>query len=69
MRLSISAASLVVTGIQDGQDPMNAAPYVEAMYGEHLDWFREIKKRYDPEDVMDLHTDGNPVSDSRPCFR
>ena len=42
---------------------MNAAPYVncalfgaplEAMYGGHLGRFREIKKNYDPEDVMGL---------------
>ena len=41
----------------------NAAPYVnyalfgtplEAMYGEHLGRLREIKKKYDPEDVMGL---------------
>jgi hypothetical protein len=44
--MHLSATSLVETGIQDGQDLMNAAPYVnyssfgtpmEAMYGEHLE--------------------------------
>jgi hypothetical protein len=42
---------------------MNAAPYVnyalfgtpvEAIYGGHLERLREIKKKYDPEDVMGL---------------
>jgi hypothetical protein len=27
---------------------------VGAMYGEHLERLREIKKKYDPEDVMGL---------------
>jgi hypothetical protein len=58
-----SAASLVNAGIQDGQDLKNAAAYVnyalfgtplEAMYGEHLGRLREIRKKYDPEDVMGL---------------
>ena len=61
--MRLSAASLVEAGIQDGQDLKNAAPYVnyalfgtplEAMYGEHLERLREIKKKYDPEDVMGL---------------
>lgn len=59
--MRLSAASLVGAGIQDGQDLKNAAPYVnyalfgtplEAIYGEHLGRLREIKKKYDPEDVM-----------------
>ncbi|KAI0301459.1 FAD dependent oxidoreductase [Russula brevipes] len=58
-----SVASLAETGIQNGQDLKNAAPYVnyaisgtplEAMYGEHLGRLREIRKKYDPEDVMGL---------------
>jgi hypothetical protein len=61
--MRLSAASLVEAGIQDGQDLMNAAPYVnyalfgtplEAIYGGHLERLREIKKKYDPEDVMGL---------------
>jgi hypothetical protein len=45
---------------------MNAAPYVNyalfgvplwAMYGRHLERLHEIKKKYDPEDVMGA-TDG-----------
>jgi hypothetical protein len=61
--MRLSAASLVEAGIQDGQDLKNAAPYVnyalfgtplERMYGENLDRLREIKKTYDPEDVMGL---------------
>jgi hypothetical protein len=61
--MRLSAASLVQAGIQDGQDLMNAAPYVNyalfgtqlaVMYGEHLERLREIKKKYDPEDVMGL---------------
>jgi hypothetical protein len=39
--------------IQDGQDLMNAAPYVNyALFGEHLERLREIKE-YDPE-IMGL---------------
>ncbi|KAI0293254.1 hypothetical protein BC826DRAFT_1105166 [Russula brevipes] len=58
-----SAASLMNAGIQDGQDLKNAAPYVnyalfgtplETMFGEHLERLREIRKKYDPEDVMGL---------------
>ena len=61
--MRLSAASLVEAGTQDGQDLMNAAPYVnyalfgtplEAMYGEHLARLRGIKKKKDPEDVMGL---------------
>jgi len=39
-----------------------------AMYGEHLERLREIKKRYNPEDVWDLQADGNSMSDSRAMF-
>jgi Berberine and berberine like len=58
-----SAAYLVDAGIQDGQDLKNAAPYVnyalfgtplEEMYGGHLGRLREIRKKYDPEDIMGL---------------
>jgi hypothetical protein len=58
-----SAASLVEAGIKDGQDLKNAAPYVnyalfgtpvKRMYGKHLERLRKIRKRYDPEDVMEL---------------
>ena len=58
-----SAASLVEAGIQDGQDLKNAAPYVnyalfgtplERMYGGHLERLREIRKKYDPNDIMRL---------------
>jgi hypothetical protein len=61
--MRLSAASLVETGIQDGQDLMNTAPHVnyalfgtplEAMYGEYLERLHEIKKKYEPEDVMGL---------------
>ena len=61
--MRLSAASLVKAGIQDGQDLKNATPYVnyalfgtplERMYGGNLDRLREIKKAYDPEDVMGL---------------
>jgi Berberine and berberine like len=59
--MRLSAVSLVEAGIQDGQNLKNAALYVnyalfgtplEAMYGEHLGRLCEIKKKYDPEDVM-----------------
>ena len=59
----LSAASLVEAGIRDGQDLKNAAPYVnyalfgtplERMYGGHLERLREIRKKYDPEDIMGL---------------
>ena len=58
-----SAATLVDVGIQDGQDLKNAAPYVnyalfgtplEQMYGGHLGRLREIRMKYDPEDIMGL---------------
>ncbi|KAI0251534.1 hypothetical protein BJV78DRAFT_1282389 [Lactifluus subvellereus] len=58
-----SAAFLVAVGIQDGQDLDKAAPYVnyalfgtplEKMYGQHLGRLREIRKMYDPEDIMGL---------------
>lgn len=61
--MRLLAASLVEAGIQDGQDLKNAAPYLnyalfgtplELMYGEHLERLRDIKKKYDPEDVMGL---------------
>ena len=58
-----SAASLVEAGTQNGQDLNNAAPYVnyalfgtplKTMYGEHLGRLREIRKMYDPDNVMGL---------------
>ena len=58
-----SAASLVGVGIQDGQDLKNAAPYgnyalfgtpLEELYGGNLERLREIRMKYDPEDVMGL---------------
>jgi Berberine and berberine like len=58
-----SAASLVEAGIQNGQDLENAAPYVnyalfgtplKTMYGGHLGRLREIKKKYDQDNVMGL---------------
>jgi hypothetical protein len=58
-----SAASLIDVGIQDGQDLKNAAQYgnyalfgtpLEEVYGGHLERLREIRVKYDPEDVMGL---------------
>jgi berberine-like enzyme len=55
--------SLVEGGIKDGQDLKNAAPYVnyalfgtslKTMYGDHLERLYEIRKKYDPDDVMGL---------------
>jgi Berberine and berberine like len=58
----------------------NAAPYayvnyalfrtpLEVMYGEHLERLREIKKRYDPEDVMGLAGMEIQCLIQGPCFR
>ena len=61
--IRLSTASLMEAGIQDGQALINAAPYVnyasigtslERMYGGHLGRLREIRKKYDPENVMGL---------------
>jgi hypothetical protein len=58
-----SAASLVEAGTQNGQDLENAAPYVnyalfgtplKTMYGGHLGRLGEIRKKYDPDNVMGL---------------
>ncbi|KAI0293621.1 hypothetical protein B0F90DRAFT_1761958 [Multifurca ochricompacta] len=58
-----SGEALVTAGIRDGQDLENAAPYVnyvmfdtplEKMYGGGLERLREIRREYDPEDVMGL---------------
>ena len=59
--MRISAATLVVAGIQDGQNLTDAAPYVnyaflgtpvESMYGDNSERLRGIRRRYDPGDVM-----------------
>ena len=58
-----SAASLIAAGIKDGQDVENAAPYpnyalfgtsLEKMYGGHLARLRQIREKYDPENIMRL---------------
>jgi Berberine and berberine like len=54
---------MLAAGIKDGQDLMNKSPYVnyalfgtplERMYGGQLQRLREIRQRYDPEDIMEL---------------
>jgi len=61
--MRLSGASLVEVEIQDGQDLKNASIYgnyalfgtpLEAIYGDHLERLREIKKNYDPDNVMGL---------------
>jgi len=61
--MRLSAASLVEAGTHNGQDLKYAAPYVNyalfgtplrTLYGEHLGRLREIKKKYDPDNVMGL---------------
>ncbi|KAI9438126.1 FAD-binding domain-containing protein [Lactarius indigo] len=58
-----STATLERAGIQDGQDLENAAAYVnyamsgtplEKIYGRNLQRLREIREKYDPEDLMGL---------------
>ncbi|KAI0251531.1 FAD dependent oxidoreductase [Lactifluus subvellereus] len=58
-----SHASLTAAAIKDGQDLTGAAPYpnyalfgtpLEEMYGQHLERLRDIRKVYDPEDIMGL---------------
>ncbi|KAI0251535.1 FAD-binding domain-containing protein [Lactifluus subvellereus] len=58
-----SVASMLAAGIKDGQDLTNAAPYVnyalfgtplERIYGGQLKRLREIRRQYDPEDIMGL---------------
>ena len=58
-----SVASILAAGIKDGQDLTNAAPYVnyalfgtplERIYGGQLERLREIKRKYDPENIMAL---------------
>jgi hypothetical protein len=58
-----SAATLVGAGILDGQDLTNAAPYVnyalfgtplKTMYGNNLKRLHEVRKKYDPHNVMGL---------------
>jgi hypothetical protein len=57
------SASIIDAGIKDGQDLKNAAHYInyavygtplEQMYGGNVKRLRKIKKRYDPQRVMDL---------------
>ncbi len=54
--------------VQDGQDLNNAAPYInyalfgtplKAMYDDHLERLREIKKKYVVRMLWDLRVDGN----------
>jgi len=58
-----STATLERAGIQDGQDLKNAASYVnyaisgtslEYIYDGNLPRLRQIRKKYDPKDVMGL---------------
>ncbi|KAH9037371.1 FAD-binding domain-containing protein [Lactarius deliciosus] len=58
-----STATLERAGIQDGQDLENAPAYVnyaisgtplEKIYGGNLQRLREIRAKYDPEDIMGL---------------
>ncbi|KAF8258459.1 hypothetical protein EI94DRAFT_1815307 [Lactarius quietus] len=58
-----SAASLMASGIRDGQNLEKVSTYpnyalfetpLEKMYGAHLERLREIRKKYDPNDVMYL---------------
>ena len=60
-----SAATLVDAEIKDGQDLANAATYPHYAlfgtplgkmygYGDNLERLREIRKMYDPQDVMGL---------------
>ena len=59
-----SVAALVEAEIKhDGQDVANEATYpnyalfgtpLEDMYGDNLERLREIRKMYDPQDVMGL---------------
>jgi Berberine and berberine like len=58
-----SRATLIAAGIRDGQDLKNAVRYpnyalfgtaVEEMYGEHVGRLQEIRKKYDPFDIMGL---------------
>jgi hypothetical protein len=57
------SASILETGITDGQDLKDAGPYtnyavygtpVEKIYGKNVERLREIKEKYDPFRVMDL---------------
>lgn len=61
--MRISSATLVDRGIMDGQNLKHAAPYtnyalfgtpVERIYGSHVKRLHEIRKKYDPENVMGL---------------
>ena len=58
-----SRSTLVAAGIKDGQDLQDAISYpnyalfgtpLEEMYGQHLGRLREIRKKYDPENIMGL---------------
>ena len=57
------SASIIEAGIKDGQDLKDVSNYpnyavygtpLEKMYGQNVKRLREIKKKYDPFQVMDL---------------
>lgn len=61
--LRSSVASLMASGIRDGQNLEKVASYpnyamfgtpLEKMYGVHVERLREIRRKYDPENVMYL---------------
>ena len=61
--LRSSVASLMASGIRDGQNLAKVASYpnyalfgtpLEKMYGIHVERLREIRRKYDPENVMYL---------------
>ena len=58
-----STASLIATGMKDGQNLENAARYpnyalfgtpLEKTYGGNLARLRKIREKYDPEGIMHL---------------